>query len=57
MARYELFIIFARLMQNFSFSASPNHPKPTAKRHEGYISSPPQPFYTVAKPRRLGEYL
>ena len=56
MARFELFIIFTRLVQKFSFVASPNHPRPKEERHEGYLSSPPVPFHAVARPRRLREY-
>ena len=57
MARCELFIIFSRLMQKFTFVASPNHAKPTTKRFEGILTSPPLPFYTIAKKRNIGEYM
>ena len=55
MARCELFMIFSRLMQDFTLSASPDHPRPTRARLEGAGISPPVKFHAVATPRRRGE--
>ncbi|XP_023347441.1 methyl farnesoate epoxidase, partial [Eurytemora carolleeae] len=50
LAKSELFIIFTRLIQQFSFTESPDHPGPFPTPVPGFIMAP-KPFYARAVPR------
>lgn len=48
LAKTELFMLLTTLLQQFRFSASPDHPKPEVERCPGSIISAPLPFHVVA---------
>lgn len=50
LAKTELFIIFTRLMQLFTFESCEGHDKPTNQPVYAFILSP-KPFYAKAVPR------
>lgn len=50
LAKSELFLIFTRLIQQFSFQSCPGHPGPSSDPVPGFIMAP-KPFYARAVPR------